>query len=901
MENKKISMSIQKIMIITILSGIILSTVFIGVIVFSNWISSIDQITKDISAKANQEISEQINSYLNVPKHINDVNERLIENEIVDMEDETERVKYFAGVLQTHKDEIYSFTFGLENGEYYGARRNDFGGLEIVKNNSDTNGESWYYSVNDKLESVDVVLKTDKYDVRTREWYMNAKAAGEFTFSSIYKHFIMDDLAISATTPIQDQNGNLVGILGTHMILSSINEYTKAIVAKYNGYALVLEKDTDYVIANSFDSDNFVIESDGTLKRNTINELKNDLMTDAYQKFNSSNENNFEIIGPKGGYYVNVYHYENEGLDWIIISAIPNNIFLGEINNNITITAIIILVSSLVVSIMCLLIIRWIFTPIRELILASKEIANGNLGRRAIIKRHDEIGNLSSAFNFMADSMSQIVNHLEEKVKERTVELESTNDELNKTKEDLYLILDTTAEGIFGIDMEGNFIFCNNSCLHLLGYKEQSDFLGKNMFHMLQPSNGEGILIDIEHCKILKSLSVVERVYAADEAFKKADGTLLEVEYHSYPKLKDGIVMGSVVTFIDITDKKKDEEQIKYLSCHDSLTGLMNRRCFETNLQKIDTDASLPISIIFGDLNGLKLTNDIFGHAAGDKLIQKTAQVLERVCRADDLVARVGGDEFIIILPKTDANLASGVMQRIKNELTKETVYALKCNMAMGFDTKTQKDQNLEKIMGNAESKMYKEKLSSKKNYGIDTIQTIINTLQSRNPEEKGHSERVAQLCEDMGRKLNLSEREIKRLKDAGYIHDIGKIVLEEELLRKDNLFDDEMRLKQQHPVVGYRILNLFDDTLDLSEAVYSHHEHWDGSGFPKGLKGEEIPLISRIIAITERYDKLMIKSNLDETDRQKNALDEIVNQSGISFDPDLTKMFVNMVQKSTI
>ena len=499
----------------------------------------------------------------------------------------------------------------------------------------------------------------------------------------------------------------------------------------------------------------------------------------------------------------------------------------------------------------------------------------------------------------MADNMSQMVNHLEDKVKERTIELETANDELSKAKEDLYLILDTTAEGIFGIDLDGNITFCNNSCISLLGYKNQRDFLGKNMQKMFQQGNVDHSISKAEHSKILKSLTDMERVYVYDETFQKADGTFLEVEYHSYPKLKDGIVIGAVVTFIDITEKKKDEEQIKYLSCHDSMTGLMNRRCFETNLQQIDTKDSLPISIIFGDLNGLKLTNDIFGHAAGDKLIQKAAQVLERVCRVDDLVARVGGDEFIIILPRTDASVADGIMQRIKNELNKETVSAIKCNMAMGFDTKIKEDQNLEKVMGNAESKMYKEKLSSKKNYGIDTIQTIISTLQNRNPEEKGHSERVAQLCESMGRKLQLSEREIKRLRDAGYIHDIGKIVLEEELLKKEILVEEEIRQKQQHPVVGYRILNLFDDTLDLSEAVYSHHEHWDGSGFPKGLKGEEIPLISRIIAISECYDKLMMKLKFKEEERQKQAMDNILAQAGRAFDPMLAELFVSMIQES--
>lgn len=893
----KNNISIRKIIIVTFVFSIVASTSFIGEMVFSNWISSINKITDKMAKDINMDISKQINSFMNVPKHINEVNEKIIQSGLVNFSNEAERDRYFVEVLQTHMDEIYSFTYGMENGEYYGARRNENGEIQIVVNNSSTGGSSWYYYVNDDFTRGELALKTDKFDVRTRDWYKAAKMSGESTFSPIYKHFVMDDLTVSSATPIYASDGKLLGVLGTHMVLSNINNYVSETIKAYDGYALVLEKDSDTLIANSFGSKNFTVLEDGSLKRNKISELNNELITGIFQQYSNGAENDFQFVYEKTGYYVNALNYQNEGLDWIVISSIPNNLFTQEIYDNMGLTAIVIVLTILFVVALYFFIIKWVFKPIDNLILVSNEIAIGNLATRATVVRYDEIGKLSNAFNFMADKMFHLVNNLEQKVKERTAELEVANEELNRIKEDLYLILDTTAEGIFGINMEGKCIFCNDSCVKLLGYSCQEDILGKNVHNIIHYNKSDGSHIPQEDCKILKSILENKKLYVVDEAFWKADGTKIDVEYHSYPKLKNGTVTGAVVTFIDITEKKKDEEQIKYLSDHDSLTGLLNRRCFEYHLKQKDKSAFFPLSIIFGDLNGLKLMNDVFGHVAGDKLIQKTAQVLKKACREDDSIARVGGDEFMILLPKTDADGTIKIMERIRTEMEKEKVFDIKCSIAIGFDTKVDSSQDVEKVMGNAEREMYKEKLLSKKNYSINTIQSILTTLHGRYPSEKVHSERVAELCDKMGKAIGLNEHELKRLRDVWYMHDIGKIVLDEEILKKEELNDNERHQIEQHPVVGYRILNLFDSTLDLADCVYAHHEKWDGTGYPKGLRGEEIPLISRIVAIIDWFEKNLLRSDNNIVTAKENALKEIDGLAGKDFDPNLAEIFIRLVK----
>lgn len=176
-------------------------------------------------------------------------------------------------------------------------------------------------------------------------------------------------------------------------------------------------------------------------------------------------------------------------------------------------------------------------------------------------------------------------------------------------------------------------------------------------------------------------------------------------------------------------------------------------------------------------------------------------------------------------------------------------------------------------------------------------IDTIIETLHAKNTGEKQHSINVSDLCSDVGAALHLPETEISKLKRAAYLHDIGKIVLDDGMLTKDTLSDEEIEKMQQHSVVGYRILNLFDDTLDLAEYVYGHHERWDGAGYPRGLKGEQIPLLSRIITVVETYDRVLNRGELSLDERKLAALDVIKNGAGTQFDPQIAELFIRIME----
>ena len=573
----------------------------------------------------------------------------------------------------------------------------------------------------------------------------------------------------------------------------------------------------------------------------------------------------------------------------MVITEVSNQSLMDEIHHNIINTIIFVLLAVIVSAFLCFAIISRLYKPIYKLADAAEKISNGELSQRVDIVRKDELGVVAGAFNNMAEKMNQLINSLELKVKERTFALEQTNDTLNKVKDSLYLILDSTTEGIFGIDNDGLCTFCNNSCLQLLGYENQSELLGKDIHQLIHHVDSAAFPSPSADNHPLRSFRDITEVTEEQSVFWRKDGSSFEVEYHSHPQYKNDTIIGAVVTFFDISIKKKDEEQIKYLSSHDFLTGLLNRRSFEKESLALDTPDNLPISIIFADLNGLKLINDVFGHTQGDLLIKKSSLILSKSCRSNDIVARIGGDEFIVLLPKTTEEEAKSIVDRVRSEATRETVNGVKCSMAVGYDTKTMSSQSFEAIMGNAESEMYKEKLLSKKLFGSDTIQTIMASLHQKYPSEKEHSEHIAAKCERLGNTLGLREADITALKDAGYLHDIGKIVLDEAALEADEIAPPPESSLLQHPAVGYRILKLFDHTLPLAEGVYSHHENWDGTGYPRGLQKEEIPLFGRIIAMAEYYDKLQAS--------HKPVVQTMQGEAGKRFDPILLQVFLDTIQ----
>ncbi len=370
------------------------------------------------------------------------------------------------------------------------------------------------------------------------------------------------------------------------------------------------------------------------------------------------------------------------------------------------------------------------------------------------------------------------------------------------------------------------------------------------------------------------------------------------LDCHSNPILDEkGNILYVVEQLRDITDKKNEQLKIEFLSFHDQLTGLYNRRFYEEELKHLDTERNLPLTLAIMDVNGLKFSNDTFGHAYGDDILRKVAQILKEECQSDDIVARIGGDEFVIILPKTGSEQASLIVDRIRSSINNEKINSINLSVSFGWETKVNKDEEIEKVFKKAEDYMYRNKLSESDSIRHETIKVVMKTLYEKNNREEKHSKRVSEYCEKMGIAFGLGKEDVKELKIVGLMHDIGKITINDDILNKPfMLSDSEWSSIKRHPEIGYRILSSVNEYSNLAKFVLAHHERWDGKGYPKGLMGEEIPLQSRIIAVIDAYDAMTGYRPYRKSLDKEAAVKEILKNAGTQFDSQLVKIFVEQV-----
>ncbi|HEX9026196.1 MAG TPA: response regulator [Clostridium sp.] len=408
------------------ISFIALMTITISIItyiVFTNWKSSINNTITKMEDDANQDIFNEIQTLFTVPLYNNEINHSLIQNRIVDMQNKEQRDSFFSGVVKSSSEEIYSFSFGTESGEYYGARKNEKNEIELYRSNAETNNHSMYYGVNEDLTEGSFINDYGKFDPRTRDWYIMAKERGTPVFSTLYKHFIKDDLALSAAYPIYNKDGTLQGVMGTHITLSKLNESLKKIANDNLATAYIIEKDSGYLVANSMDKPNFEALSNGNIKRTLIGDIDNKAISEAYENYKDTSNDSFISNSEKEKYHIKIFEYEKDGLDWLIITSIPESMFTKELQSNINTSILLAMIALILAIIIHIKSTEFILRPINHLIQTADKFSKGDLSQQAKVFRNDEIGNLSRAFNHMAGELHSLINNLEEKVVDRTNEL----------------------------------------------------------------------------------------------------------------------------------------------------------------------------------------------------------------------------------------------------------------------------------------------------------------------------------------------------------------------------------------------------------------------------------------------------------------------------------------------
>lgn len=496
------------------------------------------------------------------------------------------------------------------------------------------------------------------------------------------------------------------------------------------------------------------------------------------------------------------------------------------------------------------------------------------------LKEHGEVRNVISTWRvqdgslrFLRESARMIGEELYEGTLEDVTEEVLAREGAWRSEMYYRVILEYSSDGVVVLNREGKIEFATSSVKNVTGYSPE-ELQGASAVSLIHPEDARWV-------KRVFLEGVEGMVKQVEFRLRHRNGEWRTIEAVGRILLSHPLIRGIVVTIRDVTEKRRVEEELRFLSFRDALTGLYNRLYFEEELRRLNSSRLLPLSIIVGDVNGLKIVNDAFGHAEGDRLLRVVAKAFRASCRQEDVVARWGGDEFAVILPRASETVALGICERIREKLNQEKL-PLPVRIALGWATWENLSQSLEDIVKEAEERMYRAKLSEREGF----YQEVLAALEDALLRIKGERflKEVEHLALRFAKRIALPLGEQEKLSLLARFHDVGVVPL---VQRGEWPGLPREVFLRRHTESGYFITSNIPLLAPISEAILSHEERWDGKGLPRGLRGEEIPLLSRIIALCIAF--------LERPSAE--ALEYIERESGSIFDPFLVREFLYLVR----
>ena len=370
-------------------------------------------------------------------------------------------------------------------------------------------------------------------------------------------------------------------------------------------------------------------------------------------------------------------------------------------------------------------------------------------------------------------------------------------------------------------------------------------------------------------------------------------------------------------------EKAQQYEEAREQANRDFLTGLYGHRALQAELERAlqaSSRQSEPLAIVVMDINNFKLFNDTYGHSAGDQVLKMIAEHLAKLCQDNGLAGRFGSDDFMVILPKADREAAFAFAQSVQGWLSEKDFRArggeripisVSCAVAVFPEDGKKRhellavtDANLYeskrlggKIVGRPESQKEKAELRKLGTFGM--LESLVTSVDNKDHYTKAHSENVTEYAVMLAQELGHSEQVQKTLRIAGLVHDAGKICIPDRVLRKPGpLTPGEYEIVKHHVSMAEHLLVDLPNVDQVRDAALNHHERFDGTGYPKALKGERIPLLGRIMAIADAFSAMILDRPYRRGRTVREALAELERCAGTQLDPELVKAFVRAVDR---
>ncbi len=452
---------------------------------------------------------------------------------------------------------------------------------------------------------------------------------------------------------------------------------------------------------------------------------------------------------------------------------------------------------------------------------------------------------------------------------------------------------DRISDALISVDANWNIVYLNESAARTFRV-EPSMMVGKDIRSSTRDGAALVFLPEYELAMVRQEPTTADAYYPSIDAW---------FEHRIFPART-----GLSILFTDITERKRSEQttsvtvdRVNYLMTHDRLTGLCNRVYYEEEKDRLEASGRTPVSVIIADINGLKRINNALGTAVGNDMLRITARMFESACRSTDIVSRTGGDEFSILLPGAGELAAEKVIARIRDAAAMYNAGVenemMRVSLSFGTATKSHNGLSLDAVERMADDYMSSAKLLEKRSLHSTVVSSITSTMVAKSPETEEHAERLRSLCRKIGESLRLSDVELNELELFAVLHDIGKIAISDKILNKPGeLTPEEWRQMKKHSEIGCEIAKASPELMPIARYILTHHENWNGTGYPHGISGEQIPLASRILAVADAYDAMTQDRVYRSAMGKAAAIGEILLGRGTRFDPNIVDVFLRLI-----